>query len=235
MKRSTAELILLKESQKGSHFSFKTDTDQELCDWLSVEKLTVSPCSAEQLEKKGVVGRKEQSFSSFGNVNKGFRHFPPVGSIVGSRCRIRDGLHVKFEHYSSSSQFIQQYRRAKELRFEAALNKLMEHKSRVLRPSRSLHQVVETKSKSVTEGTNKMPSRNSSCPELRHQERSCQGLANSAKPSLPQTGYFTGKKWIYPRDTGLLNHNYGSNSHKRYVLDIWAKLVYSHTVAQRII
>lgn len=211
MEASTPESILLEETRKVSDFSFKTTTDQ-FSDWLTVErKPTVGVCSLEQQEKKGFGITKEQSFSSSGNINKGLR-LPSRRLSPGlSWRRSRERMEVKFEHFSSSSQFIEQYRNAKLIRLEEAFNKLLQDKTRTVKLSESSREgnsVIKKESKWTVETASSRPSDScceSSCSELGQREQYNKHYVDQVKPSLPQTGYFTGKKWVYPKDISLYN------------------------------
>ena len=200
MEGSSPECKLLEESQKGSQFSFKT-TNDELCDWLSIErKPAVRLCSAEQHGKRCFTNHKEQSSS--GDIYKDLRWPHRRYTSRASWSRNNEQLQVKFEHFSSSSQYIDKYRKAKKLRLEAVLNKLVEHKARTLKLSQRADRpksVSERQGKLKAGATSPIPSY-ASCPELERQEGCNQQLNDSANPSLPQTGCFTGKKWVYPKD-----------------------------------
>ena len=186
MEGLSAKIVLLQESKQERQILPLKTTNEQFCDWLNFNQMDL--CL--QQEKPCANAPKRQACSS--NVNKtsnpNYRRYSPCSN------RTLKDLEIQFEHFTESSFYIQQYRRAKQLRVEERLMKLMQHKERAV----SRHNIVDKETKS-SELTNKQEGSRPK-PGDSFLKGGIKKCGDVIKPSLPGSGYFAGRKWVYPKD-----------------------------------
>ena len=209
MEGLSSSMLLLQESKKGQEFRLKTANEQ-FCDWLNFDQ----KIDVDLREEKLCINTQKRQASS-GNANKSSslncRRYPPCSNWTKSF----KNLDIKFEHFADSSCYIEQYRRAKQLRIEERLSQLMRRNEKAVScqkkgtfADRNLHS-----SESTTEQDSAYPKQG---------QRRLQGLkqlGGTVKPSLPQSGYFVGRKWVYPKDFARLCSK--NIRVKWYVIVLW--------------
>ena len=191
MEGLSPKLVLLQESAKERQIQALKTTNEQFCDWLNFDQTDLYL----QEEKPCTNTPKRQACSS--NVNKSsslnYRRYSPCSNWTRS---LKD-LETQFEHFTDSSYYIQQYRRAKQLRVEERLMKLMQQKEKTV-SCQNRDSLVDknTKSSKLTKDQEKGSPR----PGEVFLKGGIKKCGDVIKPSLPGSGYFAGRKWVYPKD-----------------------------------
>jgi hypothetical protein len=187
MERLSPQILLLQESKRGEQFHL-TAANEQFSDWLNVDPYL-------EEEKPCINTVKRQVSSSITNKSSSlnYRRYSPCSNWTKSLKK----LDMKFEHFPDSSCYIEQYRRAKQFRIEERFAKLMQLKEKTV----------------SCQNESSFADRNLQCSELGTKQDSVypkkgqlslhggvRQCGNPVKPSLPQTGYFAGRKWVYPKD-----------------------------------
>ena len=184
-------MLLLQESKKEQEFCLKPANEQ-FCDWLNFDQMDGS-----LMDDKPCLNARQVSAS---NANKCFsyRRYPACLNWTKSLMN----LDIKFEHFTESTCYIEQYRRAKQLRIEERLAKLMQRNEKTdsCQKGGSFVDRSVRSSESTAEQQNHIRCKQTHDSAQNGTKRS----GNAIKPSLPQSGYFAGRKWVYPKDFARL-------------------------------
>ena len=191
MEGLSPSMLLLQESKKGQEFCLKPANEQ-FCDWLSFDQIDGS-----LMDDKPCLNGRQVSTS---NTNKflNYRRYPTCLNWTKSL----KNLDIKFEHFTESTCYIEQYRRAKQLRIQERLAKLVQRneKTASCQKGRSFADRNVRSLESTAEQQN-----NIHCKQKLHSpQNGTKRSGNAIKPSLPQSGYFAGRKWVYPKDFARL-------------------------------
>ena len=182
-------ILLLQQSKRGQDFPLKPANEQ-FCDWLNFDQQDAS-----LLDDKPCVNARQVPSN---NANKflNYRRYSPCSNWTRS---LKD-LDIKFEHFADSSSYIEQYRREKQMRIEERFAKLMQRNERAVTCEKGGSIADRNTHNPQTSEQNSVHSKQT----LHSLQNATKRSGDTVKPSLPQPGYFAGRKWVYPKDFARL-------------------------------
>ena len=197
MEGLSPKVILLEESKKPQQAYLQKPNDQ-FSNWVNFEEIDSMYLPYERPRSNAF---KRQISSSI--TTKGLSSTNRRFSSSNWTNRLQNVIDLKFEHFFDSSCYIQQYRHAKRVRMEEKLAGLMQSKGKRLTCERG-NSHVDKNAQSSNIALKSEEQCNSSFikePTCSLKEDLCSKQSGvPVKPSLPQSGYFAGRKWVYPRD-----------------------------------
>lgn len=193
MERLSPEHLLLEESERANTFCVKSSHEQ-LSDWLNFDQIDLFL----EVEKACINNVKRQASST--TVNKSLKTNQGQYTPCSRRPKRLTNLHIKFEHFSDYTFYIEQYRQTKQLRLAERVAKLVKCKGdaencQITNGSSFDHDRKLESSDFASEQVCVYPKFGQQSHRL-----SGQRYDMTVKPSLPQSGCFTGRKWVYPKD-----------------------------------
>ncbi|XP_028394819.1 uncharacterized protein LOC114518967 [Dendronephthya gigantea] len=195
------KVILLEESEKAQQVYVQKANDQ-CSNWVNFEEVDNMSLRNERPCNNASKRQIPSSITTKGLIPTNRRF-----SSSNWTYSLRNFIDPKFEHFLDSSCYIQQYRHAKRTRIEEKLAGLMQSREKRLTHERgNSHAEKNAQSIAMMSAEQDTNSCSKKEPTCGLNEDRCRKQSVPVKPSLPQSGYFAGRKWVYPRD-----YSQGSN------------------------